>query len=561
MELKGVSSGLIVRAWLMPCCLALVCWVFSADAVAQGEDALKEVAVQLKWKHQFQFAGYYAAIEQGYYKEAGLNVTLYERTISRSPIDQLMGGRVEFAVADTGALIYRASGVPLVALAAIFQSSPSVLMTLADDSVHSILDLKDQPVMLSGGYMNAELIAMLASAGMAVDDVQVVPSETSVNGLISREVAAYNGYLTNEPYLLTQRDIPFQVFHPSDYGIDFYGDILLTTETMVQTAPDVTRNFLEATRRGWDYAMTHPEEIVDLILRDYNTTGKSREHLLFEAAASKPLILHTVVPVGYMNKERWQHIESVFRSQGLLSGTVDLNAFIYSDARENLFDELFWSHRWYWLLGLASLVGLTLLLHAQRLKAEVAIRTRQLSDAKQQAEQEARTDYLTNLPNRRHFLEGLTRYAAQSERHDLSLSLIMIDIDYFKKVNDQYGHAAGDEALRQVGLLLKGAVRTGDMAARMGGEEFAIVCLNNDAQEAVALAKRLCRDMANRPVTFDGAVFGLTVSIGIAVYEKGDGIQSLLHKADMALYRAKASGRNRVQPWLEDKGSSSRCTD
>ncbi|ROQ18531.1 diguanylate cyclase (GGDEF)-like protein [Marinimicrobium koreense] len=552
MESMGVFSGGDFRAWTTLLVLVSLLLGVSGIAAAKDESALVEVAIQLKWRHQFQFAGYYAAIEQGYYRDAGLNVTLYERSESRSPIDQLMSGRVEFAVADTGALIYRASGVPLVALAAIFQSSPSVLVTRADGPIDSLYDLKNQPVMLSGGYMNAELLAMLANAGMAVDDVQVVPSETSLEPLISGEVAGYNGYSTNEPFEFTRRAIPYRVFRPSDYGIDFYGDILLTTETMLNTAPDVTRNFLEATRRGWDYALTHPDKVVDLILRDYNTLGKSREHLMFEAEASKSLILPNVVPVGYMNEERWRHIESVFRDQGLLTGEVDLNTFLYSAEPDSLFDELFWAHRWYWLVALVSMVGLALLLHARRLHAEVAVRTRQLSDAKQQAEQEARTDYLTNLPNRRHLLECLVRYSAQSQRHDLPLSLIMIDVDYFKRVNDEYGHAAGDEALRQVSALLAESVRTGDMAARMGGEEFAIVCLNNDAQEAVALAQRLCQDIASTPVTFGSTEFSLTVSMGIAVYEHGEAVSSLLQKADLALYQAKAGGRNRVQTWHAD---------
>ena len=97
--------------------------------------------------------------------------------------------------------------------------------------------------------------------------------------------------------------------------------------------------------------------------------------------------------------------------------------------------------------------------------------------------------------------------------------------------------------------LLAESVRTGDMAARMGGEEFAIVCLNNDAQEAVALAQRLCQEMANTPITFGSAEFSLTVSMGIAVYEHGEAVSSLLQKADTALYQAKAGGRNRVQIW------------
>lgn len=541
---RGTAPGGMIRLWVALFCLVSTLCTPIALAEASDDDEMRTVRVQLKWRHQFQFAGFYAAIDQGYYRDVGLNVQLYERSDNRQPIDQLLGGRVEFAVGDTGALIYRSVGVPLVALAAIFQSSPSVLIALDDGDVQSLTDLQGERIMLSGGYMNAELVAMLANAG--VDDFELVPTETSLDPLTTKSVAAYNGYTSNEPYFLEQNGVPFKVFQPNDYGVDFYGDIVLTTESMIQSEPELTRHFLEATRRGWAYAVAHPEKVVDLILREYNTTNKSREHLLFEANLSQQLILNNVVPIGYMNRERWEHIESVFRAQGLLSGDVDLNEFIYQVDESGALLELFWHYRWYWMLGGVLLAGITLLLHMRRLKSEVAIRTRQLSDAKQQAEFEARTDYLTNLPNRRHFLECLARYSAQSERHHLPLSLIMIDIDYFKKVNDRYGHAAGDEALRQVGLLLSRLVRTGDMAARMGGEEFAIVCMSTAARDAVALAERLRQDITNEPIVHEDQVFHITFSIGIAVYEQHEGIQALLQKADMALYEAKARGRNTV---------------
>lgn len=553
-----ISSGGAIRAWALLFGLVGLFCGSPAFAAAEEEAELREVGVQLKWTHQFQFAGYYAAIEQGYYRDAGLKVTLHERSESRSPIDQLMGGRVEFAVADTGALIYRSSGVPLVALAAIFQSSPSALMALDDDNVHSLSDLKGRRVMLSSGHMNAELIAMLANAGVTVDDFELVPSETSLDALTTKSVAAYNGYTTNEPYLLEQRGIPFKVFHPIDYDVDFYGDILLTTGPIIQSDPQLTRDFLDATRRGWEYAMRHPEAIVDLILRDYNTTDKSRGHLLFEARMARQLILPQVVPIGYMNRERWEHIEGIFRSQGLLAGDSDLDEFIYRVGEDRVLLGMLWSYRWYILLSLVSVVGAALLLHTLRLRTEVTTRTRQLSDAKGQAEVEARTDYLTGLPNRRHFLECLTRDIAQSERHNLPLALIMIDIDYFKEVNDQYGHAAGDEVLRRISEQLQVHIREGDVVARMGGEEFAVACLNTEQQEALALAHRLCRGVEAQTVEYDGDAIRVTVSIGLAAHEPGEGVNGLLRKSDLALYEAKHRGRNTVYPNTNDSmGSTS----
>ncbi len=112
-------------------CLVTValCWVMlpeASSAPAPTVERLAPVKVQLNWTHQFQFAGYYAALHQGYYREAGLDVRLMERAPGNTPVAQLIVGRAQFAVADSGALIYASAGVPLVALAAIFQNSPSI---------------------------------------------------------------------------------------------------------------------------------------------------------------------------------------------------------------------------------------------------------------------------------------------------------------------------------------------------------------------------------------------------------------------------------------------------
>jgi len=300
--------------------------ILAPDAMAQqashrtgGATGLKEVRVQLKWRHQFQFGGYYAAIDQGYYQDAGLSVSLIEHSPELSPIDQLMGGRVDFAVGDTGALIYRSTGVPVVALAAVFQHSPSILISLAGESPRELSDFKGKKAMLSGGYMNAELLSMLRSVGVTPEDIELVPSNTAIDVLIDGQTEAYNAYTTNEPYLLQQRGIPYQIFHPKDYGIDFYGDILLTTEQLIDQNPDYVQAFRDATLKGWAYAVAHPEETVDLILKRYNTQQKSRDHLLFEAREAIKLILPTVVPIGYMNEERWHRIEAVFREEGKIT--------------------------------------------------------------------------------------------------------------------------------------------------------------------------------------------------------------------------------------------------
>lgn len=138
MQMLSVSNHRII-AILVLIGLAFM-YITPTPVIADNGGDLQTVRVQLKWKHQFQFAGFYAAIEQGYYRNAGLDVQLSELTPNINPVDPLIAGRTQFAVADTGALIYRSNGVPLIALANIFQHSPSILMALESSGIRELED-------------------------------------------------------------------------------------------------------------------------------------------------------------------------------------------------------------------------------------------------------------------------------------------------------------------------------------------------------------------------------------------------------------------------------------
>jgi len=159
------------------------------------------------------------------------------------------------------------------------------------------------------------------------------------------------------------------------------------------------------------------------------------------------------------------------------------------------------------------------------------------------------TDHLTKLYNRRYLMEALDREYQRTFRKKAPLSLIMLDIDYFKKINDTYGHQGGDEVLVLLAELIKGELRSFDIAARYGGEEFAIVLPETPLADALAVAERLRRHV--QEFTYSGALreLTLTVSLGVASFpgERVHCIDSLIHQADHALYRAKGGGRNRVE--------------
>jgi diguanylate cyclase (GGDEF)-like protein len=166
------------------------------------------------------------------------------------------------------------------------------------------------------------------------------------------------------------------------------------------------------------------------------------------------------------------------------------------------------------------------------------------------------TDPLTGLANRRAFDERLAHILNTIDRYGGSVSLILVDIDHFKRVNDGYGHDAGDEVLRAFGQVVGGSVRTIDLAARFGGEEIAILLPKTGLDGARDLAERLRREIANHAVPIRGEVLRVTASFGVACYPETSGDQrALFTNADAALYEAKASGRNQVKCARQHEGS------
>ncbi len=162
------------------------------------------------------------------------------------------------------------------------------------------------------------------------------------------------------------------------------------------------------------------------------------------------------------------------------------------------------------------------------------------------------TDGLTKLLLRRTLLERLEEELKRSEKAGQPLALLFLDIDHFKKVNDQYGHPAGDYVLREVAGLVKGSVRDVDLCGRYGGEEFAILLPATQVAGARVVAERIREVVASHSFRTGEQKFELTVSLGIAVFpEDARGIETLLQRADLALYHSKQNGRNRVTPYSE----------
>ena len=349
---------------------------FAATDTKVDAPSLPVVNLQLRWKHQFQFAGYYAALEQGFYREAGLDVRIHEGGPGKVPVDEVLAGRAQYGVGNSEVLFERLQGKPLVAMSVIFQHSPSVLLARADSGIRTPHDLVGKKLMLMSGRHDSDFYAMFAKESVKPEAIQILPTSYDIGDLVSGKVDAFNSYLTNEPFILNQQGVDYVVINPSHYGIDYYGDILFSTEQEISKHPDQAEAFRQASLRGWRYAMDHPEEVIDLLLKKY-AVPKAREHLFFEASSMRSLVLPDVVEIGHMNPGRWQAMAEAFKLTGLVGPetSLELDGFIYdplphaAEQRVRRVAIVLGS-----IVGICLVVVVVLYVAQRRLRREVALR-------------------------------------------------------------------------------------------------------------------------------------------------------------------------------------------
>lgn len=662
--------------------LLLLCSI--AQAFAAQDKRQDVIDIQLRWHHQFQFAGYYAAVAQGFYRQEGLEVRLHAGDPAHPPVQEVLSKHANYAVGNSEVLFQRLQGKPLVALAAVFQHSPSILLTRKDSGIASVHDLVGKKVMLMNRTEDADFLAMFLNEGIYPSQINIIASSYRIDDLITGKVDAFNAYSTNEPFFLKQRHIDYNLIDPGNYRVDFYSDILFTSEEELSQNPKRVEKVLRATLKGWRYAMNHPDRIIDLLLKKYHVE-KSRAHLEFEAAEMRKLILPNIIEIGHMNPERWHHMADTFVKAGLVPANDFLDGFIYntapkrlpewvipvltaascimvvilsviyylvqlnrrlaltrsqlhtankvllaevserkaiesslraSEARyHSLFENMLGGFAFCQMLyqngrpddfiylevnpAFATLTGLTAVVgkkvsevipgikasnpevfmiyarvaaggppekfetYVKQLKLWFSIAAyhtgdhcfvamvENITERKQlqhNYEHMAQIDYLTGLANRRHFMQQAETELARALRYGGALSLLMLDLDNFKLINDNHGHRTGDRVLQTFSELCQSTLREADLIGRLGGEEFVIMLPETGISEAIEVAERLRKMTADASIPLEGdQALQFTVSIGVAAMnDLYTHIDALLQKADQALYKAKEEGRNRV---------------
>ncbi len=317
----------------------LIISLFHGHVCAEQKESAplaEKVILQLKWHHQFQFAGYYAAKHKGYFAEEGLDVEIAEYHSGLNVVDQVVSGAAQYGIGDVGVLFNYMEGAPVKALAAIFQHNPLVFISKRDSGIVSPYEMHNKRVMQElGAADNLPLMAMLADAHLDKGDYTSVAHSYNLDAFVADKVDVMSVYLSNEPYQLRALGIDVNIIKPQSYGIDFYGDLLITSKDELTNHPGRAQRFLRATLKGWGYALKHTDEIIDLIINEYSPYSYD-EKLRFEAKEINKLIVPDVIPLGQLTAKRLRHVADVYERLGLIKNITDsdLKSFIVHNFRQ-----------------------------------------------------------------------------------------------------------------------------------------------------------------------------------------------------------------------------------
>ena len=298
---------------------------------------LTKVTIQLSWFDQFQFAGYYMAKEQGFYKDAGLDVQILPFSLGMNIPKMVNDGDVDFAIGRENLILEKAKYPKIIALAAIFQATPLVLLTTKDSGIDSFNKFENKKLMRTkDDGSEVSIKAMLASSKIDVKSIAQVEHSHNIYDLIDKKVDIISAYTSKAPYILQKEQIKYNIFYPKDYGFDMYSDFLITNIDKYNNDYNIVEKFKKASLKGWEYAYNNIEKSVDIIFEKYNTQNLSKEELIFEANELKKLSYLNISRLGDMKQEKVQRIYDLYNVMGYINSEFKIDDFIGDDKKSRL---------------------------------------------------------------------------------------------------------------------------------------------------------------------------------------------------------------------------------
>ncbi|XOB61494.1 ABC transporter substrate-binding protein [Campylobacterota bacterium DY0563] len=296
---------------------------------------LKKVTLQLSWFNQFQFAGYYIAKEKGFFEDNGLDVTIKPFNFGINAVDEVDANKVDFAVARETLILDRVAGKKIVALYALFQESPLVLLSLKNSAINNIEDFANKKIMTTiDDASEVSIKAMLLSKNLDFKKLNFLEHTHDIMDLVNGNTDVISAYLSKTPFDLNNMNISYNIFAPSDYGFNMYSDFLITSEDLINNDLKTVMAFKEAALKGWNYAFSNIKEASQLIYNKYNEQNLSLDALEYEGDVLKSMAFSDANKLGEIRLEKIQRIYDLYNVMGLINNQIDIKKLVLKPGSE-----------------------------------------------------------------------------------------------------------------------------------------------------------------------------------------------------------------------------------
>lgn len=311
--------------------LASILIVYRIKIISHIENK-NDVSLRLKWINQAQFSGFFIANNKDFYKENDLNVKIEPGGPNISPIQMVVSGANNFGIVGADQIILaRSKGIPVVAIGVIYKQTPISLVSLKEKNITKPEDIIGKKIAVV--YGNDEVLYKIMLLKQKIDRSKLneVAQIPDVSQLLTNQVDVKMVYEMNDPVLLKIQGKETNIIRFRDYGVDFYGDTLFTTEDMIKNHPDVVKKFVKASFKGWNYAIENPIEAID-------ETMKVNPNLNKEAQLG---YLQTSIPIvskdgklGFSNKDIWENMEKELINQKVMTESIEIDKTFTNDFLE-----------------------------------------------------------------------------------------------------------------------------------------------------------------------------------------------------------------------------------
>lgn len=303
-----------------------------------AEKSAEKVSVQLDWKYQFEFAGFIAAKEKGFYRDAGLDVTLREYHDGIDIGADVLAGRSTYGVYNSSIMVENGRVKPIVLMGTYFQHSP--LIFVARKGIKNPSDMIGKTIMGTTYELKYSSLALLLNHfSISPKNAHFVDHTFNIQNFIDGKVDIMSAFRSNQLYELDRRGIEYEIIDPAQYGFMMSAVNLFTSPMEAIEHTDRTQRFIDATNRGWKYALDHPDEMIGILVHKY-AAQKSRNALKYEAKVTKQLVMTDFYPIGEVNSELTVRAFKQLMQTGALNGDQKLGRYMFKDiavnSRENI---------------------------------------------------------------------------------------------------------------------------------------------------------------------------------------------------------------------------------